>query len=68
MRFGCLKQQCSTSQTRVFHFLALQVWKKLRWGSEQKDIASENCQNWITWIVLRPLIQEIDAINESLQR
>jgi hypothetical protein len=43
---------------------AEQVWTKLKYSPAQRSEASERCQMWITWVVLKPLVQEIDNVNK----
>lgn len=54
------------SKSQPLPFPSLQVWKKLGYRSTVREMAADNCQQWITMRVLRPLVEEIEQINEHL--
>eukprot|EP00730_Choanoeca_flexa_P017189 TRINITY_DN8243_c0_g1_i2.p1 TRINITY_DN8243_c0_g1~~TRINITY_DN8243_c0_g1_i2.p1 ORF type:complete len:618 (+),score=137.37 TRINITY_DN8243_c0_g1_i2:27-1880(+) len=46
---------------------AEQVWDKLGLGPDDRFVAADRCQMWITRHVLRPLAQEFDRVNTTLK-
>ena len=66
---ACKSPQVSShgeKQTEIV-VAASEIWQKLNVYSDQLDLATERCRQWLARWVLAPVVAEIGRINASLQ-